>query len=344
MNKRRTDVIPLTLPDEGSCALAMVPTIDRLSPIEETIEAFLESQIPKKTTARGYRRHLLHAAGLMALERLEEVQPVHLVAYRRYLMADGRGTATHAQALIALRSFLTWGAAMRGHDITTDQALYFLKVPKVSVITPHETLNPEEIKRFLEEAKKSGPRDHALAIVALGSGVRVQELVNLDIRDIRHDGGDGTVIHVRQGKGGKDRMIPVRPEVRESVEAYLKSTGRKRGDPGPLFLSEDRAMGSREHWRLTTRSATRVVKYCAEMAGIEKRVSPHCLRHTFAFASYLYCKNLMAVSKLLGHATITTTQRYVAHLDQLDLRKAIPAFLAGGKGPMVQRVKQHPQP
>lgn len=336
MNKCPSSVIPLTLPNEGSCALDVVPLVDRSSPIEETIESFLGSQIPKKTTARGYRRHLLHAAGMMALERLEEAQPVHLVSYRRYLLADGRGTATHAQALIALRSFLTWGAAMRGHDIPMDQALYLLKVPKVYVITPHETLNQEEIRRVLEKAQQSGPRDHALMVVALGSGVRVAELVALDIRDIRHDGGDGTMIHVRQGKGGKDRMIPVRPEVRHSVEAYLKATGRKRGDAGPLFLSEDRAMGSRDHWRLTTRSATRIVKACAEMAGIEKRISPHALRHTFAFASYLYCKNLMAVSKLLGHATITTTQRYLQHLDQLDLRKAIPAFLAGGRGPKVQ--------
>jgi len=310
-----------------------VPSVDRDTPIESVIESFLGSAIPKKTTARGYRRHLLHAFGIMAVEKLADLEPVLLMSYRRYLLADGRGAATHAQAIIALRSFLTWAAALRGHDIPMDQASYLLKVPKVEVITPHETLSDKEIPRFLEQAKKLGKRDYALMMVALGSGVRVAELVSLDIRDIRHDGADGTIIHVRQGKGGKDRLIPVRPEVRKAVDDYLAESLRKRGDIGPLFLSEDRAMGSRDSWRLTTKSASRIVKACAELAGIEKRISPHALRHTFAFSCYLYCRNLVAVQKLLGHATINTTQRYVSHLDQLDLRKAIPAYLAGGKGP-----------
>jgi integrase/recombinase XerD len=272
---------------------------------------------------------------MMGIERFRDLQPIHLMNYKSELMADGRGTATHAQALIALRSFLTWGAALRGHDISMDQALYLLEVPKVQVITPHETLSPLEIVAYLKAAKLSGPRDHALAIVALGSGVRVAELVALDIRDFWVDVKGGTTIHVRQGKGFKDRMIPVHKEVGKAVDAYLKASYRHRGDIGPLFQSEDRAMGSRDSWRLTTKSASRIVKALADQAGIRKRISPHALRHTFAFTTYMYCRNLVAVQKLLGHATIATTQRYVAHLDDLDLREAMPAVLVGGRGPRV---------
>lgn len=312
-----------------------VPTVNRESDINKVIDAFLGSQIPKKTTARGYLRHLKSAFGLMAVEKLSELEPVQLMNWRMVLMGDGRGTATHAQAIIAVRSFMAWAAAMNGHDLRMDQVNYLLKVPKVSVITPHETLTDDEIPKYLAAAALSGHRDLALVVVALGSGVRVAELVHLDVKDIRTDATGGTVIHVREGKGSKDRMIPVRPEVKEAIEAYLKASGRKRGDDGPLFLSEDRAMGARDSWRLTTRSATRTIKWCAERAGIRKRITPHALRHTFAFASYIYSRNLMAVSKLLGHSSINTTHRYLAHLDQLDLRKAIPAFLAGGKGPRV---------
>ena len=312
-----------------------VPMISPDAPIESVIEAFLTSQIPNKKTARGYRRHIFAAMGMMCIEKLSDLQPVHLMNYRTELMADTRGTATHAQALIALRSFLTWGAALRGHDMNMDQALYLLKVPKVHVITPHEILSSEEIMRYLAAAKKVSARDYCLVIVALGSGVRVAELVALDIKDVRTDASGGTTLHVRQGKGSKDRMIPVRPEVGKAVDAYLKSSCRKRGDGGPLFLSEDRAMGSRDSWRLTTKSASRTVKALAEMAGIKKRISPHALRHTFAFTSYMYCRNLVAIQKLLGHATIATTNRYVAHLDELDLRKAIPAGLVGARGPRV---------
>jgi integrase/recombinase XerD len=309
--------------------------ISREAEIATVIEAFLISQIPNKKTARGYRGHLLAAFGMMAVERLEELQPIHLMNYRSELIADTRGTATHAQALIAVRSFLNWVSCLRGHDLSMDQAKFLLKVPKVHVITPHEILSSEEILRYLATAKLSGPRDLALVIVALGSGVRVAELVALDIKDIRTDAGGGTTIHVRQGKGSKDRMIPVRPEVGKAVDAYLKASHRQRGDGGPLFQSEDRAMGARDSWRLTTKSASRIVKALAVGAGIKKRISPHALRHTFAFTTYMFCRNLVAVQKLLGHATIATTQRYVSHLDDLDLRKATPAALVGGKGPRV---------
>lgn len=330
-----------TFETRGTLALAgvfkpgAVSTLERDADLSEVLEAFLTSQIPNKATQRGYRRHLRHAFALMAVETLAELQPVHLQSFRGYLLSDGRGSATHAQCLIALRSFLTWAAAMDGHTMRMDQVLYLLKVPKVHVITPHEIMTDKEILAFIEAARVQGSRDLCLVLVALGSGVRVAELVNLNVRDIRNDASGGTMIHVRQGKGSKDRLIPVRKEVGKAVDAYLKATNRERNAHGPLFLAEDRAIGSKGEFRLTTRSATRVIKEAADRAGIKKRITPHCLRHTFAFSSYLYCRNLMAVSKLLGHATITTTQRYVSHLDQLELRNAIPAFLSGGKGPRV---------
>lgn len=313
----------------------LVPTVSPVAFIGQVIEAFLASQFTNRKTARGYRRNLRLAFGMMGVEFLDQLQVVHLMNYRVALMADKRGESSHAAALIALRSFLKWTGAMQGHKLDIAQAEYLLKVPKVTVITPHETLSGEEIVRYLAAARRTGARDYALLIVALGSGVRVAELVNLDIRDIRTDAGGGTTIHVRQGKGSKDRMIPVRPEVGKAVDAYLKASCRQRNDVGPLFQSEDRAMGARDSWRLTTKSASRIVKATAEAAGIRKRISPHALRHTFAFTSYMYCRNLVAIQKLLGHATIATTQRYVAHLDDLDLRKATPAALVGCRGPRV---------
>lgn len=98
-----------------------VPMISPQADMAVVIEAFLTSQIPNKKTARGYRRHITNAMGSMGIERFSDLQPIHLMNYRTDLMADGRGMATKAQALIAVRSFLTWGAALRGHDMSMDQ-------------------------------------------------------------------------------------------------------------------------------------------------------------------------------------------------------------------------------
>lgn len=313
-----------------------VPTVNPESNITEVLDAFLSSQITNRKTARGYRRHNTAFIGATCLERFSDLQTIHLVNYRSELMADGRGVATHSQALISVRSFLRWSCAMGGHDIRRETIEYLLPVPKVTVMKPHESLTEKEVGRFLDGARKGGPRDFALILVTLGAGLRVSELVNVDIKDVLDDPGGGTLLHVRNGKGGKDRMMPVRKEVRKAIDAYLLASFRKHSDMGPLFMSQDRAMGSRDSWRLTTKSATRIIKHAVEVAGIQKRVSPHALRHTFAFASYMYSQNIIAVQHLLGHATVATTMRYVAHLDKLQLRSAIPAFLGGGKGPRVK--------
>lgn len=308
-----------------------LPVLNRRAPIAAVVEAFLAARIPKRSTARGYRRNINAAFDILAIECMEHLRPIHLTEYCGLLKADGRGKASHAQALIALRSFLKWAAAMDGHDMRMDTVEYILEVPKVTVVTPHESLNHKEIDAFIRIAKQLGPREHALAVVALGSGVRVAELVALDIRDVRNDASGGTVLHVRQGKGDKDRMIPVLVQVRRVIDRYLDVSHRTRNDLGPLFLAEDRAMGARKNWRLTTKSAGRLVREIAELAGIQKRVSPHALRHTFAFVSYLHKKNPVAIQKLLGHASLNTTMRYLAHLDELDLRTTIPAVLCGGR-------------
>ncbi len=164
-----------------------VPTLNPDSNITEAIEAFLGSQIPNKKTARGYRRHLLHAFGMMAIERISKLQTIHLVTYKSGLMADGRGTATHSQALISVRSFLRWACAMVGHDIRRETVEYLLPVPKVTVMKPHESLTEKEVWKLINAAKDSGPRNHALILVALGAGLRVSELVNVDIKDVLDD-------------------------------------------------------------------------------------------------------------------------------------------------------------
>ena len=197
-----------------------VPTVNPDSNITEAMDAFLTSQITNKKTARGYRRHITHFIGMQCLERFLDLKTINLAVYRSELMNDGRGDATHAQALIGVRSFLCWASAMMAHNIRWETINYLLPVPK-----------------------------------------------------------GGTIIHVRQGKGNKDRLMPVRKEVRASMEAYLKATDRRVGQRGEFFQSEDRALASRDSWRLSTKTASKIVRTTVELAGIENRVTPPGPRH-----------------------------------------------------------------
>src|SRR5690606_8973996 len=147
----------------------------------------------------------------------------------------------------------------------------------------------------------------------------------LDLGDMGVDMEGRTVLTVRQGIGRKDRIVPVGPEVDKLLRTHVSATGRHHGADCRLVLATDRAAPHRKVAALSTRTLSRVVKQLAADAGIEaKRISPHALRHTFALRTLRSGANVVAVARLLGHANIATTQRYVDHLSASELRDAIP--------------------
>ncbi len=315
---------------------ASIPRIDPLASIVDVLDTYLAS-LDSAHTKRSYGRHLQHAFRLLGLTCLQDLQGGHLVAYRTYILADGRGVASHAQALISLRSFLAWAAGLDGHSLRMDQVReHLLRVPSVTVVTPYQVLAPAEIKRFLKSASNSSLRDLAIALVLLGSGVRVSELCHLDCSDLRPDVDGGTLLFVREGKGKKDRLVPIHDEVTQALHAYLSSTGRRIDLPEALFLGP--TQDSLE--RIKPRAVGRIVRTLCTDSVIAKRISPHSLRHTFALACLRHCKDLLKVSKLLGHSAVSTTKRYVDHLDLVELRTAIPHFLTSD----IPHPETHPLP
>ena len=252
-----------------------------------------------------------------------------MVAYRDYITRNGRGTSTHSQALNAVRSFLIWAVILDGVSLRTEQIKGLLKIPKSTVVNPYVTLNKAEILRLLTIAKDSGTRDYAMMLVFLGAGLRVSEVVGLTCRDMREDGDEGAYIHVRHGKGRKDRLVPVPDPVYAAVQAYLVAFKRRLGTDEPLFLAEDTRAYQRGVEPMETRSCARRLGKLLQEAGVAKKISPHSLRHTYAIACLKHGKNIMAVAKLLGHSTIATTQTYVDHLNLLEMRDVVPGYLVG---------------
>ena len=177
-----------------------------------------------------------------------------------------------------------------------------------------ETLSVEEVEALLWAEEADTPmslRDRAIIEVMYATGVRVSELVSLDIDDVDLDES-----FVRcMGKGSKERIIPLHEEAVETVRDYLED-----GRPSLARDSAGRAMFvSRKGGRLTRQALWLILKGRAQAAGIERKITPHTLRHSFATHLLIGGAPLRHVQELLGHASITTTQVYT-HLTSEHVR------------------------
>ena len=176
------------------------------------------------------------------------------------------------------------------------------------------TLSVEEVEALLSVGEADTPmalRDRAIIEVMYATGVRVSELVSLDIDDVDLDES-----FVRcMGKGSRERIIPLHDEAVETVREYVED-----GRPSLAGAAAGRAMFvSRKGGRLTRQALWLILKARAQAAGIERKITPHTLRHSFATHLLIGGAPLRHVQELLGHASITTTQVYT-HLTSEHVR------------------------
>ena len=216
--------------------------------------------------------------------------------------ASGLSPRTIQRRLSGARSFMNW-LIREGHLKTNPVTEIY--APKVARRLP-ATLDLEQMERLLKIPcdSRSSLRDKAIMELLYSSGLRLAELVSLDLGDI--DLIDATVRVT--GKGNKQRVIPVGRYAREAVSAWLKV----RAQDSDL---EERAVfvGSRGR-RISRRTVQEMVRRRAVEAGLPQRIYPHLFRHTFATHMLESSSDLRAVQEMLGHADISTTQVYT-HLD-----------------------------
>lgn len=256
-------------------------------------------------TVAGYRRDLVRFSGHCATGGLSEWAEVdiHLVrsyvAVRRRQGASGR---TIARGLSALRSLFKY-LAERG--IVATNPAQTVRAPKAPRRLP-KVLDVDQMATLLEA--KSGhamtQRDHAMWEVLYSCGLRVAELVGLDLRDLDLANGELRVI----GKGAKARAVPVGSYARKQLQRWLELRNEfVAADENAVFLS-------RRGSRLSVRSVQARLRRWALLRGLDTNVHPHMLRHSFASHLLESSGDLRAVQELLGHANISTTQIYT-HLD-----------------------------
>jgi integrase/recombinase XerD len=265
-------------------------------------------------TLESYGRDLRQYAAYLAATdagSFERATRAIVVGYLLHMQRQGKATATIARRLAALKAFYQYLVQERrmAEDPTAN-----LESPKLERRLPRvlTVAEVEEILRQPDGSTPSGLRDRAMLELLYATGIRVSELTSLNMGDVNL--GQGYLRCL--GKGGKERMVPIGSAAVDSVREYLE-----RGRGRLVRDARERALFVNHHGRRLTRQGFwKIVKKYAEQAKIDKEITPHTLRHSFATHLLENGADLRSVQEMLGHADISTTQIYT-HLTKGRLRE-----------------------
>ena len=262
-------------------------------------------------TLTAYRRDLRRYAAFLSHRDVHDPGAIEEATIRSFVASLSASThgpddapyraTSVARTLSAVRSFHRF---LLREGITDRDPAVGVPQPRLPRSLPHP-LPVEDVRRLLEAPDEGSPiglRDRAMLELLYGSGLRISELTGLDVDDLDLEDGSVRVL----GKGGKEREVPLGSFGRDSIGAYLT-----RGRPalasavtrGAVFLN---ARGG----RLSRQSCARLLGHYVRRAGIERRVTLHTLRHSFATHLLEGGADVRVVQELLGHASVATTQIY----------------------------------
>jgi len=271
-----------------------------------------------------------------------DFSPDNVRTYLGVLFHDGVSRASAARKLAAIRTFARW---LRREGLVDQDPAALAATPRREQTLPAH-LSIEEMNRLLEMPDRGDPlgrRDQAILEVFYASGLRLSELVGLDLDDLNLNGRMVRVL----GKGRKERLVPINQSAADAIRAYLKDreqilseagAPRVRQGGGPLATTRGGARDARagghgarfargpEHplfvnyrgERLGPRSIHRLVRKYMAMCSARFGISPHALRHSFATHLLERGADLRRIQEMLGHARLSTTQRYT-HVDSAHL-------------------------
>jgi len=232
----------------------------------------------------------------------------------------GNGATTRNARLTAVRSFFRHVAASDPASLAIAQRV--LEIPsKRTVLKAPRHLSASEVDTLLDAPNRqtvSGRRDYALLLFLARTGARVSEAIAVDAADLRLDRPQQVLL---RGKGRKERLIPLAPDLARALEGMCRELKLGRNERSPIFVS---ARGG----RLTRFGATHVVRRAAKRAAVRNpdlaraRVSPHLFRHSLAMRLLQSGTDLVTIQAWLGHANVSTTHRY-AEADSSMMRRSL---------------------
>jgi integrase/recombinase XerD len=272
-----------------------------------------------RNTLEAYRSDLLQFGEFLGRRGLSLAETQHgdIAAFLSELAAGGAerppvAAATVARKVAALRSFYRHlrREGVLEHDPTAE-----LRGPRKTRTLPR-VLSRDEVARLLSEPRGAAPRalrDRALLEVMYACGLRASEAIGLELADVDLEEG----VLCARGKGSKERLVPIGSQAVAALRAYCRS-----GRPALLGVgSETRLFVNRRGTRLTRQGLYKIVQGHARRVGLEEKMSPHTLRHTFATHLLAGGCDLRSLQEMLGHADLATTQVYT-HLSADRLKDA----------------------
>ena len=305
--------------------------------MREHLKAFLQflrlNRNASVHTVRAYESDLTRFLSSVAADRAvktSELEPRQLdrAAVRHFvgeLHGEGLSRATAARKLAAVRTFLRY---LRRESLIDDDPGALVPTPKREVRMPAH-LSEDEMTALIDAASDETPlgrRDRAILELFYASGLRLSELAGLDIDDVNLGAKMARVL----GKGGKQRIVPFNGSTASAIRTYLKGREQLTRDVRPSGGSRARPLdGARGRQRdplfvnyrggrLTVRSIDRLVRRYVAASGARMGISPHALRHSFATHLLQRGADLRAIQELLGHARLSTTERYT-HVNAAQL-------------------------
>ncbi|HJN03882.1 MAG TPA: tyrosine recombinase XerC [Alphaproteobacteria bacterium] len=281
---------------------------DATAALDDFLVWLADERLSSPHTVNAYRRDLDRFFGFLcghlgappALDDLARLRTADFRSFLAHRRNEGLGNASVARALSVLRTFFRH---LERDGLIHNAEIAAVRSPKL----PHAVPKPlgiesaaaarEEIAHLHEEAWVNA-RDQAVVTLLYGCGLRISEALGLDGKDF----ASGRALVIR-GKGGKERMVPVLPVVTEAIQTYLDLCPFAPGPNGPLFV------GVRGK-RLNPGLVQRAMRQVRRALGLPESATPHAFRHSFATHLLAGGGDLRTIQELLGHASLSTTQRY----------------------------------
>ncbi|MFK4435996.1 site-specific tyrosine recombinase XerD [Paenibacillus sp. RC21] len=263
------------------------------------------------STLEAYQRDVqqfVEFAESCGIEQPDNIQRSHLVLYLGRLKEQRKAAATISRSVASIRSFFHFliREGITGHDPSV-----LLELPKANKKKP-SVLTQDEIERLLAAPNVSTPqggRDKAMLELLYATGIRVSELIALNVRDVRTD---LRFVHCG-GEVGKERVVPISREASQWAQAYMdeqRALLLRSGQGEEAQIEQEALFLNVSGQRLSRQGFWKMIKKYGQEAGISGDITPHTLRHSFAVHMLEGGADLRSVQEMLGHADLSTTQVY----------------------------------